>query len=138
MGREKIREFAEAIGDDSQIYHDPDVARAHGYPDVIAPPTFAIVVSLRAQQTLIDDPGLGLDYSRIVHGDQSFIHHRPIGAGDDLDATLHIDRIRAMGSNHLLTVRCEITDRAGDPVTTARSMLVVRGPDVDPDGAQDR
>jgi acyl dehydratase len=138
VGREKIREFAEAIGDDSQAYHDPDVARACGYPDVIAPPTFAIVLSLRAQQMVIDDPGLRLDYGRMVHGDQSFTHHRPIRAGDELYATVHIDRIRAMGSNDLLTVRCEITDRAGDPVTTTRSTLVIRGPDEDPDGEQDR
>jgi acyl dehydratase len=142
VGREKIREFAEAIGDDNAVYRDPGVARAFGYPDVIAPPTFAIILALRAQQALISDPDLGLDYSRVVHGDQSFTHHRPIRAGDELAATLYIDRIRAMGSNDLLTVRCEITDRAGDPVTTARSMLVVRGPDEDPDkdsdGEQDR
>jgi acyl dehydratase len=142
VGREKIREFAEAIGDDNAVYRDPGVARAFGYPDVIAPPTFAIILALRAQQALISDPDLGLDYSRVVHGDQSFTHHRPIRAGDELAATLYIDRIRAMGSNDLLTVRCEITDRAGDPVTTARSMLVVRGPEEDPDkdsdGEQDR
>jgi acyl dehydratase len=142
VGREKIREFAEAIGDDNAVYRDPGVARAFGYPDVIAPPTFAIILALRAQQALISDPDLGLDYSRVVHGDQSFTHHRPIRAGDELAATLYIDRIRAMGSNDLLTVRCEITDRAGDPVTTARSMLVVLGPEEDPDkdsdGEQDR
>ncbi len=138
MGREKIREFAEAIGDDNAVYRDPGVARAFGYPDVIAPPTFAIILTLRAQQALISDPHLGLDYSRMVHGDQSFTHHRPIRAGDELAATLHIDRIRTMGSNDLLTVRCEITDRVGDPVTTARSMLVVRGPDDDPNRERDR
>jgi acyl dehydratase len=62
----------------------------------------------------------------MVHGSQSFTHHRPITAGDELAATLHVDGIRAMGGTDLLTVRCEIVDRAGDPVTTARAMLVVR------------
>lgn len=128
MGREKIREFAEAIGDDDAIYRDPGAARACGYSDVIAPPTFAIILSLRAQQVLVCDPELGLDYRRVVHGDQSFTHHRPIRAGDELVTTLHIDGVRAMGGNDLLTVRCEITDGAGAPVTTARSMLVVRDP----------
>jgi acyl dehydratase len=138
VGREKIREFAEAIGDDNTVYRDPDAARSFGYPDVIAPPTFAIILALRAQQALINDPDLGLDYSRMVHGDQAFIHHRPILAGDELATTLHVDGVRTMGGNDLLTVRCEITDRAGDPVTTARSLLVVRGPDKEPDGEQDR
>ncbi|MGH3920522.1 MAG: FAS1-like dehydratase domain-containing protein [Pseudonocardiaceae bacterium] len=139
VGREKIREFAEAIGDDDALYRDPGAARACGYSDVIAPPTFAIILSLRAQQALVCDPDLGLDYSRMVHGDQSFTHHRPIRAGDELATTLHIDGVRTMGGNDLLTVRCEITDGTGAPVTTARSLLVVRGSVLaDPDGDQDR
>lgn len=127
VGREKIREFAEAIGDDDAIYRDPSAARASGYPDVIAPPTFAMILALRAQEELVNDPELGLDYGRMVHGNQSFVHHRPIRAGDELGAELHVDGIRCMGGNEMLSVRCEITDSAGDPVTTARSMLVVRG-----------
>ncbi|MFY9808840.1 MAG: MaoC family dehydratase N-terminal domain-containing protein [Pseudonocardiaceae bacterium] len=126
VGREKIREFADAIGDDDAVYRDPNAARACGYPDVIAPPTFAIILVLRAQRALVCDPELGLDYSRVVHGNQSFTHHRPIHAGDELAATLHVDGIRTMGGNDMLTVRCEITDSAAHPVTTARSMLVVR------------
>lgn len=127
VGREKIREFADALGDDNAIYHDPHAARAAGHPDVIAPPTFAIILSMRAQESLVSDPELGLDFSRVVHGDQSFTHYRPICAGDDLVAILHVDGIRTMGGNDLLTVRCEITDSTGRPVSTARSTLVVRG-----------
>ena len=129
VGRDKIREFAEAIGDDNAVYRDPDAARAAGYADLVAPPTFAMILVLRTQEELISDPKLGLDYRRMVHGSQSFTHHRPITAGDELSATLHVDGIRAMGGNDMLTVRCEITDSAGDPVTTARAMLVVRGAD---------
>jgi acyl dehydratase len=129
VGREKIREFAEAIGDDNAVYRDPAAARAAGYADLVAPPTFAMILVLRTQEELINDPKLGLDYRRMVHGSQSFTHHRPIAAGDELAATLHVDGIRAMGGNDMLTVRCEITDSAGDPVTTARAMLVVRGAD---------
>lgn len=126
VGREKIREFAEAIGDDDVLYRDPSAARACGYSDVIAPPTFAIILVSRAQRALVRDPELALDCSRVVHGNQSFTHHRPIQAGDELAATLYIDGVRAMGGNDMLTVRCQITDAAGDPVTTARSMLVLR------------
>jgi len=127
VGREKIREFAEAIGDDSPVYRDPDAAQAAGHPDVLAPPTFAIVLSMRSQAALVEDPDLGLDYSRMVHGDQSFTHHRPIRAGDWLSAALHVDAVRSAAGIGMLTVRCEITDAAGEPVSTARSTLVVRG-----------
>lgn len=127
VGREKIREFADAIGDDDAVYRDPDTARAAGHPDVIAPPTFTILLSMRSQKALVSDPELGLDYSRVVHGDQSFTHHRPVRAGDALSADLHVDSIRSAAGNDMITVRCEITDTDGAPVTTARSMLVVRG-----------
>lgn len=127
VGREKIREFADAIGDDDAVFRDPEAARAAGHPDVIAPPTFAIIVSMRSQYSLIDDPELGLDYSRVVHGDQSFTHHRPIRAGDELVATLHVDAIRSAAGNDLITLRCEILDAVGEPVTTSRSTLVARG-----------
>ncbi len=133
VGRETIREFAQAIGDDDAVYRDPSAARACGYSDVIAPPTFAIIVALRAQRALVCDPGLGLDCSRMVHGNQSFTHHRPIRAGDELAATLHVEGVRAMGGNDMLTVCCRITDTAGDPVTTAWSMLVVLGVDAGED-----
>ena len=126
VGRERIREFAEAIGDDDAVYRDSGAARACGYSDVIAPPTFAIILALRAQRALFADPQFGLDYSRVVHGKQSFTHHRPIQAGDELAATLRIDGVRAMGSNDMLTVCCQISDAAGDPVTTAKSVLVHR------------
>jgi acyl dehydratase len=129
VGREKIREFADAIGDGNALYRDPGAARAAGYPDVVAPPTFAVILALRAQDELINDPKLGLDYRMMVHGNQSFTHHRPITAGDELAVTLYVDGIRAMGGNDLLTVRCEIIDSVGDPVTTARAMLVFRGTD---------
>ena len=127
VGRENIREFAEAIGDDDALYWNPGAARACGYSDVLAPPTFAMILALRAQEELVRDPALGLDYRRMVHGSQSFTHHRPIQAGDELAATLHVEDIRTMAGNDMLTLRCEITDRDGDPVTTARALLVVRG-----------
>lgn len=127
VGREKIREFADAIGDDDPVFRDPEAARAAGHPDVIAPPTFAIVVAMSSWHVLIDDPELGLDYSRMVHADQSFRHHRPIRVGDELSTTVHVDGIRAAAGNDILTVRCEIADAEEHPVSTAGSTLVVRG-----------
>ncbi|GAA1279816.1 MaoC family dehydratase N-terminal domain-containing protein [Saccharothrix xinjiangensis] len=129
VGREKIREFAEAIGDDNPAHRDPEAARALGHRDVIAPPTFAVVLSLKGNDVLVDDPALGLDYGRVVHGDQSFVHHRPITAGDRLSVVLHVDNITSRMGNDMLALRAEITDEDGEPVTTAKSTLVVRGED---------
>src|SRR5215472_3825731 len=95
VSRVKIAEFADAIGDPSPVYRDPAAARAAGHPDVIAPPTFAIVISMAASQDAIADPGLGLDYTRVVHGDQRFEYTRPIRAGDVVTAQTTISGIRS-------------------------------------------
>lgn len=127
VGREKIREFALAVGEHSPLCHDVAAARAAGHPDLVAPPTFAMAAVARAQESVIFDPALGLDFSKVVHGDQRFTHHRPIHAGDELFATVHIDTIRAMAGNDVVSLRVEVTDGEGGPVTTARSTLVARG-----------
>src|SRR3712207_5522747 len=87
VGRAKIAEFATAIGDEDPVYRDPEAARAAGHPDVIAPPTFAIVLTLAAANVVLQDPAVEFDYSRVVHGEQKFVHVRPIRAGDRLVAT---------------------------------------------------
>ncbi len=126
VGVEKIREFAAAIGDDSGACHDRSAAIAAGYKDLVAPPTFAIVVSARAQEAVIFDPELGLDFSRVVHGDQRFVHHRPIVAGDELTSVVHIDSIRVLAGNDVIGLRTEISGATGEPVCTAHSTLVSR------------
>jgi acyl dehydratase len=127
VGREKIAEFARAIGDDDPVYRDPAAAQAAGHPDVIAPPTFAIVLSLEAANVVLGDPEVSLDYSRVVHGEQRFAHHRPIRAGDRLVATTTIEAVRSVAGNDLLTTRVDLATADGDAVCTATSMLVARG-----------
>jgi acyl dehydratase len=127
VGREKIREFADAIGDQSPVYRDPEAARALGYPDVIAPPTFPIVLSMRAGAQVVFDPELGLDYSRVVHGEQRFVYTRPVRAGDRLTVTVSVETIRSAAGNDLLTTRGEVATVDGEPVLTAFSTLVARG-----------
>ncbi|MBA2552532.1 MAG: MaoC family dehydratase N-terminal domain-containing protein [Geodermatophilaceae bacterium] len=128
VGREKIREFADAIGDDNPAYRDPDAAKALGYDDVIAPPTFAIVLSARVATQVIHDPEFGLDYSRVVHGEQRFVHRRPVRAGDRLIGVLTVDNIRAAAGNDIVSTRVELSTEAGEPVATAYSTLVARAP----------
>jgi acyl dehydratase len=127
VGREKIREFADAIGDQDPVYRDQEAARAAGHPDVIAPPTFPTVFISRAQRVVVHDPDLGLDYSRVVHGEQAFHYHRPVRAGDRLVVTVHVDGIRAAAGNDILSTRAEVTTEDGEPVVTARATLVARG-----------
>ncbi|MCP2260370.1 Acyl dehydratase [Streptoalloteichus tenebrarius] len=127
VGREKIREFADAIGDANPVYRDREAAVAAGHPDVIAPPTFAVILALRAHDLVIADPELGLDYSRVVHGDQRFTHHRPVRAGDQLVASAHVDDIKSRAGNDFLSMRAEITTVEGEPVCTSRATLVARG-----------
>jgi acyl dehydratase len=127
VGRAKIAEFATALGDDDPVYRDPAAARAAGHPDVIAPPTFAIVLTLEAANVVLDDPDVDLDYSRVVHGEQRFTHHRPIRAGDRLVATTTIDAVRSVAGNYLLTTRVDVATEDDEAVCTATSMLVARG-----------
>jgi acyl dehydratase len=127
VGREKIAEFAAAVGSADPAHTDVSAARALGYPDVIAPPTFAVVVAQRAEALVMRDPDANIDYTRLVHGDERFVHHRPIVAGDLLTATLHIDSARAAGGHGMLMTRVEIVDADGAPVTTVRSTAVIRG-----------
>jgi acyl dehydratase len=127
VGREKIAEFAAAIGSDDPAHRDPKAARALGHPDVIAPPTFAIILAQRAEAAVVEDPEAGIDYSRVVHGEQRFTHRRPIVAGDRLVGTVHVDGVRVAGGHGMVTTRVEITSEGGEQVSTAVSTIVVRG-----------
>lgn len=128
VGREKIREFAEAIGDDNPSYRDPVAARALGHDDLVAPPTFAMIPVLRGFDVLVAD--LGIDYAQVIHADQRFEHIRPIHAGERLSTTTTLESVRSRAGSDLLGVRCEVASEAGEPVCTARSTLFVRAESV--------
>jgi acyl dehydratase len=127
VGREKIREFAAAIGASDAAYHDPEAARALGYADVVAPPTFPVVITMATSREIVDDPELGVDYSRVVHGDQRFAYARPVVAGDSLVCVNSVDDIVSRGGHDFLTTRTDVSTEAGEPVVTVWSKLVVRG-----------
>ncbi|RFU87697.1 MaoC family dehydratase [Streptomyces triticagri] len=131
VGREKIREFAEAVGDFHPAYTDPEAARALGHPDVIAPPTFVFSIAFKAAGQVTGDPQLGLDYNQVVHGDQKFAYTRPVRAGDRLSVTTTIEAIKTMAGNDILDVRAEVHDEADGHVVTALIKLVARGPEED-------
>ena len=126
VSRVKIAEFADAIGDPNPVYRDPAAARAAGHPDVIAPPTFAIVLSMASSGEVMADPGLGLNYAMVVHGDQEFSSARPITAGDVIVAQTTISSIRGTQSLTMLSTETQLRTAGGEHLCTARSMLVER------------
>ncbi len=127
VGREKIREFARAVLATHPTSFDVDIARAAGFADLVAPPTFGIVITEATLRQLLDDPEAGVDFSRVVHGDQRFTFSRPIVAGDELIATMTITSVKSLGGNSMVTAESSITDLTGAHVVTATSTLVVRG-----------
>jgi acyl dehydratase len=113
--RGKVREFATALGDHNPAY------------DHVAPPTFAFVASLAARRRLLDDPQLGLQYGRVVHGEQSFAFDRPIRVGDVITATCTVVAIKESGGNELLRWQEELHDSEGARVCVNHGTIVSRG-----------
>jgi acyl dehydratase len=127
VGREKVREFSRAVLATSALNLDVEAARAAGYADVVAPPTFAIVLQQYTLDQLVSEPDSGIEMTHIVHGEQKFSYSRPIVAGDELTATLAVTSIKSLGGNAMVTAETQITDTDGAHVVTATSILVVRG-----------
>ncbi|HEU0041839.1 MAG TPA: MaoC family dehydratase N-terminal domain-containing protein [Jiangellaceae bacterium] len=124
VSREKIREFAEAIGDRNPIYVDPDAARARGHDDVVAPPTFVMISVMRGFDALMAD--LGIEFARVVHVDQRFTYHRALVVGDRLETTTRLDGLRQVAGNDLLTIRSTVRDGGAADVCVALATLLVR------------
>ena len=127
VGRESVRQFAAAVLATDAASLDLDAARAAGHADLVAPPTFPIVIQQRTLEQLLADEDAGVDFSRVVHGDQRFSYTRPIVAGDELTGTMTVTSVKTLGGNAMVTSATEITDAAGAHVVTATSTLVVRG-----------
>ena len=106
-------------GGQDQIFETTEHVRTDRFP-LIAP-------GQRCDQQLIEDPEAGIDYSRVVHGEQRFVHHRPITAGDEVLGTLTVDSVRAAGGHSMVTTRTELATAAGEALCTATSTIVIRG-----------
>ena len=130
VGPAKIKEFVDAIGDTDPVHRDREAARAAGFADVVAPPTFTTILCLSVINTIVADPQLGLDYGRMVHGDQGFEYHRPVVAGDRLVTVGSVESIMSRAGNDFITLKAEITTEAGEPRVTATAQLVVRDAEV--------
>jgi acyl dehydratase len=125
--RDRVVRFADAIGEDAPVFRDPDAARVAGYAEQVAPPTFVTAMQIMTSGQVVLDQELGLDYSRVVHGEQAYEWHRPVVVGDVLSATPRIADIYAKGPNEFLVIEAEITDPSGQVVVIGRSTLLSRG-----------
>jgi len=125
VSRVKIKEFAEAIGAPTPVSRAREAAKAAGPPDVIAPPTFPIVISLSGGDLL--DPELGLNFAMVVHGEQRFEYQRPLRAGDVVVTESTIAAMRSIGRNERLDIKTVITTVEGEHVCTAHNVLIERG-----------
>ncbi|MBD2897813.1 MaoC family dehydratase N-terminal domain-containing protein [Spirillospora sp. NPDC000708] len=125
VSRVKIREFADAIGDHNPIYRDREAAKAAGHPDVIAPPTFPIVVSLG--NAGLADPDLNLNYAMVVHGEQRFEYTRPMRAGDVVTCTSTITEIRSIGNNEKMVIETDVKTVEGELICKSYNTIVERG-----------
>ncbi len=123
----EIAAFASAVGSTDPVHTSTAAARAAGYRDVIAPPTFAVTIAQQCDAVFVQDPEAGIDYSRVVHGEQRFVHHRPITAGDSVLGTLTVDTVREAGGHAMVTTRTELTTEAGEALCTSTSTIVIRG-----------
>jgi acyl dehydratase len=125
--RDPVNQFCDAIGEDNPIYRDPEAARAAGYPEQLAPPTFVTVMQIMTSGQVVLDQELGLDYSRVVHGEQEYEWSRPVHVGDVLSTVPRLAGIRARGPNEFLVIESDITDQSGATVVVARTTLLSRG-----------
>jgi acyl dehydratase len=127
VDRDRVTQFALAVGEDDPRFLRAEAARAEGFPDQVAFPTFPTVIGILASAQIVVDPDLGMDYSRVVHGEQSYEWRRPIVVGDRLRTTPRIADVYAKGPNEFLVIEAEITDADGDVICVARSTLLSRG-----------
>jgi acyl dehydratase len=128
VGREKIREFALAtFHPENSPSVSLDASKAAGHSDLVAPPTFAIVLQQQSLEMVISDPEAELDFSRVVHGDQGFSYRRPIIAGDELTSQLSVESVKELAGNQMISFLTKIFDSTGDVIAEASSTLVVRG-----------
>jgi acyl dehydratase len=127
VARERVTAFTRSIGETSVVFLDAEAARAAGYAEQLAPPTFVTALQFEGIRQLVEDPDLGLDFTRVLHGDQEFEWHRPIVVGDQLTAVARISAIRGRGSMESLVVETDVRDAMGETVVISRGTLIHRG-----------
>jgi acyl dehydratase len=126
VGREKVREYASAVGEEGELHHDPEAARTAGYSDVVAPPMFAVVYAGKAMGPVLFDPDVGIDFSRMVHGGQEFVWGPPVVAGDEIATEVEVKDVSERGGLQFFVFESRSTNQDGETVCTGTWTNIVR------------
>jgi acyl dehydratase len=127
VGREKVREYALAVGETNPLHLDADAARAAGYADVVAPPMFAVVYSAPAMAPAIFDPEVGMEFARMVHGGQEFVWGDPVVAGDEITTEVSVKDISERTGMAFYVFESVSRNQDGKTVCTGTWTDIVRG-----------
>jgi len=127
VGREKIREYANAVGETNPVHHDPDAAQEAGFRDVVAPPMFVVVYSARAMGPAILDPELGINLMMMLHGSQEFEWGEPVVAGDTITTTPTVKDLYEKGGKQFYVFESVSTNQEGQETARATWTNIVRG-----------
>ena len=127
VGREKIREYAHAVGETNPLHLDVDAARAGGYDDVVAPPMFAVVYCLPSVWPALFDEEIGIDFGHMVHGGQEFAWGPVVVAGEEITTTTNLKDASERRGNGLFVFESVSVNPAGDTVCTGLWTNIVRG-----------
>jgi acyl dehydratase len=127
VGREKIREYARAVGETNPVHLDLDAARAAGYADLVAPPMFTVVYSAPAMGPAVLDPDVGINLLMMVHGGQEFEWGPPVVAGDEIVTTVSIKDISERGGMAFYVFESVSENQRGERVCTGTWTNIVRG-----------
>jgi acyl dehydratase len=127
VGREKIREYAAAVGETNPLHHDLDAARAAGHADLVAPPMFAVVYASRSLVSAMFDPEVGINFAMMVHGSQEFRWDRLVVAGDEVTTTASVKEIADRGGMGFYVFETASENQRGESVCTGTWTNIVRG-----------
>ncbi len=127
VGREKIREYAQAVGEANPLYLDAEAARAEGYDDVVAPPMFAVVYSLPSVWPALFDEEVGIDFAKMVHGGQEFEWGPVVVAGDEIITTTSLKDVSERRGNGFFVFESVSVNPRGETVCTGLWTNIVRG-----------
>ena len=127
VGREKIREYAHAVGETNPLHLDPDAARAAGHRDVVAPPMFCVVYSSPSVAPALFDPEVGINFAMMVHGGQEFVWGPLVVAGDEITTTVSVKSIEQRAGNGFYVFESRSVNQDGETVCTGTWTNIVRG-----------
>jgi acyl dehydratase len=126
VGREKVREYAAAVGEQSPLHYDPEAAKQAGFDDVVAPPMFAAVYCGPAIGPALLDPEHGIDFARMLHGAQEFTWHAPVVAGDEIETVAELTDTAERAGIKYFTFTTRSTNQRGELVCEGTWTNLVR------------